>query len=92
MGITTNKKGKINCFGMISRSNHFVWSTTTKAINSQFIIEQMDSFSFRISKPTVVVLDNAKPHGATSIKERLTVWQSPGLHLFYLPIYSILLT
>ena len=88
VGMPTSKEGKINCFGMISRSNHFVWSTTTKAIDSQFIIEQIDSFSFRINKPTVVVLDNAKPHRAASIKERLAIWQSRGLHLFYLPVYS----
>jgi transposase len=88
VGIPTSKEGKINCFGMISRSNDFVWSTTTKTINSHFIIEQMDRFSFSIKKPTVVVLDNAKPHTAASIKERLAVWQNRGLHLFYLPVYS----
>lgn len=88
VGMPTSKEGKINCFGMISRSNDFVWTTTTNPINSHFIIEQMDRFSFSIKKPTVVVLDNAKPHTAASIKERLAFWQNRGLHLFYLPVYS----
>lgn len=88
VGMPTSKAGKINCFGMISRKNEFVWTTTTSAINSQFIIEQMEKFSFSINKPTVIVLDNAKPHTATSIKERLAIWQSRGLYLFYLPVYS----
>lgn len=88
VGIPTSKGGKVNCFGMISRSNHFVWSTITKPIDSQFITEQMDRFSFSIRKPTVIVLDNAKPHTAAIIKQRLSVWESRGLHLFYLPVYS----
>lgn len=88
VGMPTSKAGKINCFGMISRKNAFVWNTTTSAINSYFIIEQMDRFSFSIKKPTVVVLDNAKPHMAAGIKERVPIWQSRGLYLFYLPLYS----
>jgi transposase len=33
-------------------------------------------------------LENAKPHTAARIKERLAIWQSRGWHLFYLPVYS----
>ncbi len=88
VGMPTSKAGKLNCFGMVSRNNDFVWATTTSPIDSHFIIEQMDRFSFSINKPTVLVLDNAKPHTAASIKERLAIWQSRGLHLFYLPVYS----
>jgi hypothetical protein len=84
----TTKEGKINCFGMISPTNDFVWSTTTSPIDSHFIIEQMDNFSFSLNKPTVVVLDNARPHTAAKVKERISVWQSRGLYLFYLPTYS----
>ena len=88
VGMPTSKAGKINCFGMISRKNDFVCKTTTSSIDSQFMIEQMESFSFSIHKPTVIVLDNAKPHTAANIKERLAIWQNRGLHLFYLPVYS----
>jgi transposase len=88
VGMPTSKEGKINCFGMISRKNDFVWTTTTQAIDSHFIMEQMDRFSFRINKPTVIVLDNARPHRAAKVKEQINVWQSRGLYLFYLPTYS----
>jgi transposase len=87
VGMPTSKEGKINCFGMISRSNDFVWATT-ETIDSHFIVEQMDKFSFSINKPTVIVLDNARPHTATKVKERIGVWQSRGLYLFHLPTYS----
>lgn len=84
----TSKGGKINCFGMISRNNNFVWNTTTHSINSNFMLEQLDRFSLTLTKPTVVVLDNAQAHKSTTVRERLDIWQSRGLYLFYLPTYS----
>ena len=42
-------KGKhLNCFGIITLSNHFVYQTTTQTINSDFIIEQLDELSLTI--------------------------------------------
>ena len=36
----------------------------------------------------MVVLANARPHTAAKVKQRIDVWQSRGLYLFYLPTYS----
>ena len=48
-------KGKnINCFGMITRDNQFEYATTYGTINSNFIIEQIDKFSYQIKKNTNV--------------------------------------
>lgn len=78
----------INCFGLISRANDFIFKNTTKNIDAQFIVEFMDEFSMNISKPTVVVLDNAKPHVAKKVKNCLEDWNNRGLFIFYLPPYS----
>lgn len=83
------QKGKtVNCFGMISRKSDLIYKTTLESINADFIKTQLDDFSFAITKPTVVVLDNAKIHTARKIKERLKYWQRRGLYIFYLPPYS----
>ena len=82
-------KGKsINCFGLFSRTNRFRYRNSLKNINTDFIIEIFDAFSFEIKKPTVVVLDNARVHTARKVKELLKIWQSRGLYIFYLPPYS----
>ena len=82
-------RGKaINCWGLLSRSNHLIFETSEANINSQFILEQLDAFSLTIKKPTVVVLDNARVHTARKIKERFSIWQERGLYIFYLPPYS----
>lgn len=78
----------LNCFALIKRDNSLIFKTTTKSINSAFILEQLDQLSHRLSKETVVVLDNAKPHTAKLIQERRSIWQQRGLTIFYLPPYS----
>lgn len=82
-------KGKaINCFGLISRGNDFIYRNTVDNIDSQFILETLDEISLNIQKPTVVVLDNARPHTARKVKQLFKIWQQRGLYIFYLPPYS----
>ncbi len=82
-------KGKsINCFGLLSRTNRFIYKTTEKNINANFVIEMLDNLSLTISKFTFVVLDNARIHTARKVKQLLETWQKRGLFIFYLPPYS----
>lgn len=79
---------RINCFGLISRANDFIFKTTTKSIDANFIVDFFDEISLKIKQKTVFVLDNASIHVAQKVKERLSYWQNRGLHIFYLPPYS----
>lgn len=82
-------KGKsLNCFGLMSRSNQFVYKITEQNIDSNFIIEMLDRFSLSLSKNTFVVLDNARIHTARKVKELFKIWRNRGLYIFYLPPYS----
>jgi transposase len=86
--ILAEKGHKINCFGLISRTNDCHWVTSTQNINSEFILEQLDRLSFKIRKQTFIVLDCARVHTAKIIMERLEYWQQRGLYIFFLPPYS----
>ena len=86
--ILAEKGHKVNCFGLISRSNDCHWATTTQNINSEFILEQLDLRYFKIRKQTFVALDCARVHTAQCIMERLEYWQKRGLYIFFLPPYS----
>lgn len=82
-------KGKsINCFGLLSRTNQFIYKMSEKNINSNFVIEMLDNLSLTITKCTFVVLDNARIHTARKVKELFQIWQKRGLFIFYLPPYS----
>lgn len=86
--IASTKGPRLNCFAMISRTNHCHWATTTQSINSDFIVQQLESLSFRIDKATFLVLDGARIHTGKKVQERLKYWQQRGLYLLYLPPYS----
>lgn len=79
---------RLNCMGWISRDNRFYYATTTDSINGDFVLEQLDWFSWQVRKKTVLVLDNARIHKIPAIREQLAVWESRGLQLFFLPPYS----
>jgi len=82
-------KGKgVNCFGLFARSSKSWVATNEKAINADFVVEQLERFSFSIKKLTVVVLDNARIHTGKKMLARLAPWQHRGLFIFYLPTYS----
>ena len=79
------KGGGLNLFGLVGGDNRLIYQTTVEKITGQFIFEQLEMFSMRINKLTVLVLDNATVHTAGFIKERLAAWQTRGLYIFYLP-------
>jgi transposase len=82
-------KGKgLNCFGLLSRTNKLMFSTTTQNITSSFVFEYLERLSFMLKKPTVIVLDNASVHTAKIIRQQRKVWEERGLTLFYLPPHS----
>lgn len=86
--IKSAKGKKINCFGMITRDNQFVYDTTCEMIDSHFIIEQLNRFSYTIKKHTVVVLDNARIHQSKQLLKMQQIWAKRQLFIFYLPPYS----
>jgi len=79
---------RLNCFGCISRTNQFWSATTAKAVDGEFIFEQLNAFTQTLTKPAVLVLDNARIHKTDKILRHLEQWQQSNLYIFYLPPYS----
>lgn len=84
-----SSKGKgLNLFGLLSRTNDFLFETTTGKIDSPFIIQKIEALAFSIQKLTVVVLDNARVHKSKRFQEHRDIWEKRGLFIFYLAPYS----
>ena len=86
--IEVAKGQRLNCFGLISRQNQLHYATTEDSITATFVVNQLETWSWQLSKPTVEVLDNARIHTADKVRQRLVDWQQRGLYIFYLPPYS----
>ena len=79
---------KVNIFGLISRTNQCHWEMTEQNIESQFVVNHLDNLSFKISKETFIILDNASVYQSKLLRENLDRWQKKGLFIFFLPTYS----
>ena len=86
--IPSDRSAKVNCFGLVSRSNKCIFSTTAQSICSSFIVGELEMLSFQLKRPTFLVLDNARVHSSKAVKERMPFWQQRGLFIFFLPPYS----
>lgn len=85
--ISVEKGYKINVLGLISRKNEMYWKMTEGNITAEFVFSELESLSFQIKKPTVVVIDRARIHTARIIQDQLVYWQLRGLYIFFLPPY-----
>jgi transposase len=84
-----SKKGlAYNVFGLMSPEQNLVTYLTEKSIDSQFIIQSLDDFAEKITKLTVVILDNAPWHKSQYIQAKIDQWEQKGLYILYLPTYS----
>ena len=88
IAIYVEKSYKTNIFGLVSRTNQCHWAMTQQNIDSQFVVEYLDSFSLNMKKESFIVLDNASVHKSKLLKQYLSIWQKRGLFIFFLPSYS----
>lgn len=88
VAMPSEKGSGINCFGLFTRSNNNWTAVSEKSIDAAFVVEQLERFSFLLSRMTVIVLDNARIHTGKKMRERIQAWQGRGLFVFYLPTYS----
>lgn len=86
--LPAERKGKISVAGFVNRSCDFSGFWFEGAFDSGCFIACVDAFCEQISKPTVVILDNASFHKSATVKVRLAGWRAQNLRLVYLPPYS----
>lgn len=86
--LPSRKGGTLNVFGLLNLLGELTTYQTTGTVNSKVVIGWLDDFCQTIEKTTVVVLDNAPWHTSEIFKEKISEWESKGLFIVYLPIYS----
>ena len=84
--IRSEHKRVANVFGLMSQD--LCCYLTQGNINSDFIIEAIDDLAKTVTKPTVIVLDNATWHVSKKVRAKADDWEQQGVFLFYRPTYS----
>ena len=79
----------LNVLGFFNKNNSTLFASTTyDKVDTEVVIGHFNLFVDEITKPTVVVIDNASIHKSKKFKEMLPIWKKKGLTVFYLPPYS----
>lgn len=84
--------GRLNLIGALAWSNerrlHF--ELVEESVKSYQVTAFIDALSQDASRDqlTVVVLDNARFHTSTKVKEKQPLWEEQGVFLRYLPPYA----
>jgi transposase len=82
------KGESINLFGFITRTNQLIYEMTNEKITGEWVVGQVEKLLDTITKPTVIVLDNAPAHRNRKVFERIPYWAARGLYVYFLPVYS----
>lgn len=78
----------LNLFGIWDAKTDLNLYSIEGSLTSEVVIRYIDDFSNKVTKRTVLVIDNAPVHKSNLFKERIKKWKEKGLEIFHLPAYS----
>jgi len=82
------KSKTLNLFGIWDAKNDLNLYSVEGSLTSDIVIEYINDFSEKITKKTILVLDNAPIHKSKIFKIKIKEWAEKGLEIFHLPSYS----
>jgi hypothetical protein len=84
------QRGKqINVLGFMKSSGDELHTFSREgSVKTGFVIEAINTWRKGLTKPTVLILDNARIHHSIVFKDCLAEWENSGLYIFFLPAYS----
>ena len=86
--LPSSRSQRINILGFCNRQCDFHATTVIGSVSSVEVIAAFDKFCNTISKPTIVVIDNASIHTSEAFNNCLARWAARGLFIKRLPTYS----
>lgn len=86
--IPCRKQKRLTVFGLLTIDSKMEYYSVQGSVKSSDLVEYLDAFCNRITKKTVIVLDNAPTHRSKLFKSKIGQWQKQDLYIFFLPPYS----
>jgi len=86
--VPSSRSIALSVFGIMSRKCQLHSKMVEGTLNSEKIIDIFDDFATKITKQTVVVIDNAPVHHSKKFEAKIEEWRAQDLYLYFLPPYS----
>jgi transposase len=85
--VPATPSGNLTTLGFLYEDNRFESYLQAGAMSSAMLIECVDDFASRLTRKTIVIMDNASTHKSALFADRLAGWRSQGLYIQYIPAY-----
>ena len=76
---------RLNVLGFLSRQGALHSFETPEKLSAAFVIQSIEALLPTVSRPTVLVLDNASVHRSKLVRAKRHEWKQKGLRLLFLP-------
>ncbi len=86
--IKSSQSKRLNVLGIINRRNDLKSYVSTQSINSDVVVNCIETFFPRVERKTVIVVDQASIHTSDAIQDYLEEWRERKIEIFVLPSYS----
>lgn len=82
------ERGNIQVLGIQEESGTTYGYLHKGIVYGKTVAQVLDDYSQRITRPTVLILDNASVHTCGLVQDQLETWNERGLYLYFLPPQS----
>jgi transposase len=86
--ITAKRGQRLNVIGALLSSGKLIMAKLWQSVNGLWFFAFLMAMLKRISKPLVVILDNASIHTAKKLKPYWDLLEEKGVQFYFLPPYS----
>ena len=86
--IPSSKSKRLNVLGFIDRDCHFESYVFDGSVTSEVVIACFDKFAEKLTKKTVVLIDNASMHTSKAFLKNIEKWEAQNLFIQNIPPYS----
>lgn len=86
--VPSSKSKRLNVLGFIDRDCHFESYVFEGTVTSDVVIACFDKFAEKLTKKTVVLIDNASMHTSNAFLENIEKWEAQNLFIQNIPAYS----
>jgi len=86
--VPSSKSKRLNVLGFINRACHFESYVFKESITAEVVVACFDDFAKKLTKKTVVVIDNASIHTSHLFTDNIEKWKKENLIIKNIPPYS----
>lgn len=86
--VETSRSKRLNVLGIMNRRGHLESYVSTQSINSDVVVNCIETFFPKVERKTFIVMDQASIHTGSNILDYLESWRERNIEIFILPSYS----